>query len=282
MANEYDKILRDNFKEPKAALLRRLITDIITGIRPLIPKLQYTLEREPDTVAEVQTAEGKQFIVHVEWQSSNDAKMAERMALYDLLLAQAHRQEVLGAVIYLGNEPMRMSSTYSFFRFHYECEIIDARQLDPEGFLQSDDAGEVIFAVLAGSSEVEQKTTIIRRILAKLQLLFSNDTTALQIKIRQLEMLSLLRGKNIQQIILQEESIMPITIDITQDLRYQQGKTEGKKEGKKEGKSEGKTEGKEEVAEEMLKNGIAISLVQNITGLPMSKVEEIAQRLKKE
>lgn len=161
MANEYDKILRDNFREPKAALLRQLVPGNITGIRSLVPKLQHTIEREPDTVAEITTEEGRQFIVHIEWQSTNDPAMAARMAMYDLLLAQTYKLDVLGAVLYLGNDPLKMKDTYSFFDFRYRCKMIDVRQLDPEIFLSSDNAGEVMFAILVGSSDQESKTMII-------------------------------------------------------------------------------------------------------------------------
>lgn len=103
-----------------------------------------------------------------------------------------------------------------------------------------------------------------------MQMLFGNDTSALQVKIRQLEILSLLRGKNIQQIILQEENNMPVTIDIREDLRYQQGVEVG---------SETKSI---VVAENLLKEGLAVSFVQKVTSLPIEKIEEIAHRLGKE
>ena len=267
MPNDYDKILRDNFREPKAALLRQLVTGNITKVHPLVPKLQRTLEREPDTVAEVQTEDGRHFIVHIEWQSTNDPAMASRMALYDLLLNQTYKREVLGAVLYLGNDPLRMKNVHTFFDFRYQCRMTDVRLLDPETFLSSDDAGEVLFAVLAGNSNMEEKGAIIRRIFIKLQQLLAADPALLRVKVKQLEILSLLRGKLIQEQIIKEENKMPVTIDIRQDLRYQQGREEGKEEEK------------EKTAEKMLQNGIAITLVQNITGLPMSKLEEITKRV---
>ncbi len=76
MPNEYDKILREIFKEPKGNLLRLLLRKDTVSIRPLIPKVQQTiLERETDTLAEVATAEGKQFFVHTEGQSTNDRQL---------------------------------------------------------------------------------------------------------------------------------------------------------------------------------------------------------------
>ena len=207
--------------------------------------------------------------MHIEWQSTNDPAMAARMALYDLLLAQTYKLDVLGAVLYLGNDPLRMKDTWSFFDFWYRCKMIDVRQLDPEIFLSSDNAGEVMFAILAGSSDIAQKKAVVHRILAKLQELFAGDAATLRVKIKQLELLSLLRGKTIQQFIIQEEQKMPVTIDIREDLRYQQGVEVGQEEKSMI------------VAEKLLKRGMDILSVQEITGLSLDKLQEIVRRLEK-
>ncbi len=89
--------------------------------------------------------------------------------------------------------------------------------------------------------------------------------TGLLIKIKQLELLSLLRGEAIQQIIIKEGQKMPVTIDITKDLRYRQGVTEGI----------------EKTAENLLKNGLDISFVQRMTNLPLNRLEEIVRSLSK-
>jgi len=154
---------------------------------------------------------------------------------YDLMLNQAYGMEVMGAVLYLGNDPLRMDSEHSFFDFRYQCKMIDVRQLDPEVFLASDNAGEIIFAILTGEGGLEQKEVTIRKIFAKLQLLYADDRAMLLGKIKQLEMLSLLRGKFIQQKILEEERNMAVTIDIREDLRYQQGLGEGIEKGIEKG-----------------------------------------------
>ncbi len=46
----------------------------------------------------------------------------------------------------------------------------------------------------------------------------------------QLEIISLLRGKKIQQFVIKQKENMPIIIDIREDLRYQQGLKEGTSE----------------------------------------------------
>ena len=93
----------------------------------------------------------------------------------------------------------------------------------------------------------------------------------LQAKIRQLELLSLLRGADIQKLILEEENKMPVTIDITKDLRYQQGREDGIGTGAEQTLIA--------TAKKMFANGLDISLVQNITGLDKILLEEIAAKV---
>jgi len=205
--------------------------------------------------------------------------MASRMAMYDLMLNQTYGMEVMGVVLYLGNDPLRMNSEHSFFDFRYQCKMIDVRQLDPEVFLASDNAGEIIFAILTGEDGLKQKEVTIRKIFAKLQLLYADDRAMLLVKIKQLEMLSLLRGKFIQQKILEEERNMAVTIDIREDLRYQQGLGEGIEKGIERGIEIGAERILFATAEKMLINGMDISLVQSVTGLPKGKLEEIAKKL---
>ena len=82
-----------------------------------------------------------------------------------------------------------------------------------------------------------------------------------------MEFLPLLRGETIQQFIIQEEQKMPVTIDITKDLRYRQGVEEGK------------AEDRNEIAEKLLKRGMDILSVQEVTDLSLDKLKEIVRRL---
>lgn len=100
-------------------------------------------------------------------------------------------------------------------------------------------------------------------------MLFANDTTLFRTKIKQLELLSLLRGKDIQNIIIKEEQKMPVTIDIKQDARYQQGVEEGVEQKAFD------------TARRMFESGLEFSLIQNVTGLEKTKLEEIAKSISK-
>jgi predicted transposase/invertase (TIGR01784 family) len=164
-----------------------------------------------------------------------------------------------------------MKNSVSFFGFHYSCEIIDTKQLDPDIFLDSDDPDEIVFSILAGLQTKEEQLKIIRRILYKLQLISGEEKFVLQKGVSQLEVLSLLRGEETQKNVIKEVNIMPVTIDITKDQRYKQGVEQGKLEGKLEGNLETKLE----IAADMLKKGLSIDLIKEVTKLSEEQIRSM-------
>lgn len=269
IANEYDKILRETFRQPKHNLLKELLRIEAVSIKPVTSRMQQTiLEWEADTVLDVVTTTGENCIVHIEWQSTNDAQMAFRMARYDLLLFEMYGKEVMGLVIYVGMKKMTMKDVFFSSGIYYCCPMVDIRDISPQVFLSSDDAGEVVLAILAGR---EEKEKIIREILHRLRIITDGDTTLFREKVKHLEVISRLRGTQLQHQIIKEEENMPVTLDIKQDLRYKQGKKEGKKEG-----------GREEItkiAVKMLENGMSLPLIQRITGVTIAGLKELQNKL---
>ncbi|MDR6338006.1 hypothetical protein HNQ91_001028 [Filimonas zeae] len=223
------------------------------------------MEWEADTVLEVTPEAGEPFIVHIEWQSGNDQRMAFRMARYDLLLCDSYHRKVMGVVIYVGEKPMSMENSFHSFGLQYTCPMIDIRDMSPDVFLSSDDPGEVILAILAGR---EVKLTVIREILHKLRILTAGDVAFFSEKLKHLELIAQLRGLNLQEQLIKEEETMPITIDIRKDLRYQQGVAEGVLKAKKQD------------ALKMLEKGISLSLIEEITGLSVNEIKILQNTLK--
>lgn len=55
---------------------------------------------------------------------------------------------------------------------------------------------------------------------------------------------------------------------------------EGRKEGREEGRKEGKAQGLAHVAKTMLDNGMDIQTISQMTGLPVSAIEDIINKKK--
>src|SRR5690349_16937139 len=103
----YDKIMRGNLSSKR--LLEGFLPFEIQKVAPLPPRIRKTvLEKETDNLFLIETGSEKQFILHLEFQSTNDNQMALRMAAYDYAIYYNYQKEVISAVIYIGNEKMTM------------------------------------------------------------------------------------------------------------------------------------------------------------------------------
>ncbi|MBO9573093.1 MAG: hypothetical protein J7497_12955, partial [Chitinophagaceae bacterium] len=263
MAKKYDKIVRENLVRPSKGLMRYLLSLEIEEIIPLPPIIRQTvIERETDTLVYVKAKGMKPFILHIEFQSTNDPRMRKRMAVYDHMLYLAHNMEVISIVIYIGEKKLTMKNDVSFNGNYYSFKLIDIRDMDPELFLNSDNPRETIFAILAGNNK-EDRELLIKKILIRLQQLLPGSESELRERIKELVDISNLRGKNTQLQINKEVQKMPIVLDIRKDFRYQQGKSEGKSEGI----STGKREALLGTAKKMLKDGVDVEAIHKYTGL---------------
>jgi predicted transposase/invertase (TIGR01784 family) len=72
---------------------------------------------------------------------------------------------------------------------------------------------------------------------------------------------------------------MALDFDITEDALYLVGEQRGLEKGLQKGKEEGFQKGKEEVALQMLRKGMALELISEITELPIERLEQLKQQL---
>lgn len=299
----YDKILRESFENLSHVLLHHFFPGLkSTAVALPNTMRQHIKEQEADAVLRIEAKGEEEFIFHLEFQKGNDRNMAKRMASYDFMLHLKYNANVIGMVIYIGEKPMKMDDTVSFNDNYYRCEVMDIRKIDAELFLKSDKARETVLAIL-GSYKMEDSRIIIQKILARLHELLPHSPAELKDRLKELEIVSQLRSKIIQEQILEEEKNMPIHFDIKKDLRYQQGlaegmtkgvqkgerrgKREGRREGRLEGHLEGKQEGKEEgrlegalttaltIAKAFLNSGYSIDEVNKNTGIELSVLHQL-------
>jgi hypothetical protein len=125
-------------------------------------------------------------------------------------------------VFYIGNDPVNMLNKLSIPTFEYNFELIDLQSISYKEFITSNIPEEVLFAILCNFQGL-QAEMIIEEIFIKLRMLQESNLN-FQRSVRQLDMLSLLRG--LQPLILKQEQKMALTLDIKNDLRYQQGTQE--------------------------------------------------------
>jgi predicted transposase YdaD len=225
---DYDKVLRESIERAIPSILEKLC-----GLRPdkwqdLPTSFQRTRERRPDFLKKAVGLQGHgEHLVQIEFQSSNDPKMAKRMLDYYALIFANYDLPLRQFVIYVGRGAPAMSTELSHVDLQFRFSLVNLKEVDCGLFLKSERPEEILFAILA-DFRGQPSGEVIRSILIRLQAQVPNPRS-LRKYLEQLEILSQLR--NLQPETVQQIDAMPITYDITADLRYQQGLEQGQQRG---------------------------------------------------
>ncbi|MEL6537439.1 MAG: hypothetical protein AAFQ98_18605, partial [Bacteroidota bacterium] len=193
----------------------------------LTEKLQTTTEREPDFLRLVKDKQGNRFILHLEFQTQNEAEMRYRMAEYAGLLLRKYQLPVKQHVVYLGASKPRMEAQLPPDQWIKGFELHILHDIPVEQTLDSDVPEELILSILTDFPRHEADK-VIGTILAKLQQL-SHDEATLKRYLQQLMVLSRLR--KLDTTTERRVADMPITYDIKTDYLYNKGIEKGIERG---------------------------------------------------
>ena len=171
--------------------LEQLLSIRIVSAENLPAKMQTTLEREADFVRKVLTQEGKEVILHVEFESDVEPAMVYRLSEYHGILLKKYQLPVHHVVVHLGelrpNIQVQLEPEEVFTGF----ELIDFGRLDFGQLLSSQIPEVVVLAILADFKRKPPEMAI-RSIIERLQQVAKGERS-LQTYIRQLNVLSGLR-----------------------------------------------------------------------------------------
>lgn len=232
MPNPYDKILKEIVEDIFVPMAQRMLGIEARKTEELPDDLQHMIERKPDFLKKIcMEGWGPDYVLHLEFQSSNDPAMTCRMLEYYALLYRKYRLPIVQCVFFLGADPMRMYNSLEHERLLYSYSIKDFRDLSATELLKSDTPEEIILAILADFDSLPPEM-IIQQIITRLRSI-SGESLQLDQRVKQLEVLSQLR--NLQTQITQILSAMPFTYDLEKDIRFQQGIAQGVAEGVEKG-----------------------------------------------
>ena len=146
--NLYDKIFKENVDATIDSFIHKILKINIKESEEIVLKLQRTKEREADFLKIITNDKGEKFILHIEYQVSNDDEMVHRMIDYWNLLVRKYDLRVEQYVIFLGDEKptMKVKVDYPNMKFHYR--LINFKELDAQLFLKSNVPEEMILAIL--------------------------------------------------------------------------------------------------------------------------------------
>ena len=226
MANDYDRILKENIAEVFLPLSEKYLGLRIVRSEQIREKLQTTIEKEPDFIRIVETDSGLRLILHLEFQTSDEEGMVYRMQEYYSLLRRKHRLPVRQFVVYLGRQPSRMQTTLPPEEIFTGFGLASLHDQPCQTLLDSEVPEEVLLAILA-DFEGRQPSEVLGLIIERLRQL-SGQEIVLRKYIRQLSVLARLR--NLSQQTKDQINKMALTYDIKQDAFYVEGVQEGSHE----------------------------------------------------
>ncbi|MGB3781103.1 MAG: hypothetical protein WA960_22250 [Tunicatimonas sp.] len=117
MAQDYDKILKENMEALILPLADQLLGLSLGATEELPDDLQTTLERKPDLlkrVTEVPATNNQKaaasYILHIEFQTKDETAMVDRMLLYYAMLWEKYQEPIKQFVVFIGRRKPRMAT----------------------------------------------------------------------------------------------------------------------------------------------------------------------------
>jgi hypothetical protein len=211
--NLYDKVVKENLNEVFIPfIINKLGYEVI--VEEILPdKLFSTEEREMDLLLKLRDKKGNVFLLHVEFQSKPDYEMIWRTGEYHGMIVRKYKIRTEHIVIDLADINSNIVTTLEE-EFQFKgFQIIKLHDIDYSKMLSSQVPAEIILAILGNFGNREPEL-IIRAIAQRLKEVSRNDAE-LKKYVAQLNVFARLR--NLQDLITQTISTMPITFDIEND-----------------------------------------------------------------
>ena len=220
---DYDNIIKENIEAIFFPLLEKLLGLSISASIELKDKIQITIEREPDFLKKIVDKKGSEFILQLEFQTSNNSEMVYRMAEYKAILQRKYKLPVKQFVIYLGTSKPNMQTRLPKEEQITGFSLTNINDIPTNTTLESEIPEEIILSILTDYAKAETEE-VINQIIKKLQSATKNQAE-LERAVQQLLVLSRLRNLEVETKKIVAD--MPITYDITKDGLYLEGAEQG-------------------------------------------------------
>lgn len=226
MANNYDRIFKENIESLLLPLLKKLLGLNPQKMSPIDAKMQVTQEAEMDHIRRVVHDDPEQdYGLQIEFHVS-DEDLRKRNLLHYALFHQITGLPLRQIVIYGGmlmypNHIHQNQLSLSGLNLHFD--VIVLKQIPKEQFLQSEIPEEVVLAILCDFGE-DQPENVVRLILQQLQRILRKSN---RIKKFQKQLLILSRLRKMELIVKNQVEAMTIHYDIETDGLFLQGIEKG-------------------------------------------------------
>ncbi|SHN45482.1 hypothetical protein [Chitinophaga sp. CF418] len=263
--NKFDKIFRENMQVSLPTIMKNTV-GIEIGIGHDLPSdLQYTKERKPDLLRHIKPGNKKGYLLHIEYQTTNDRLMVCRMAEYNVMLRRTYKiqskQSIRQYVLFFGKRKAKMQVAINSEELQYHYKLIQISEIDYELFLNSENPEDQILAIL-GDLKGNDPKHVLAEIMLKLHSVargqLANNKYA-----NQLQVLSQLR--NFEKDFKLITSMGPISsfFKIEKDPFY------------KEGVEKGELKKAIEFARKLLTRKYPLNEIAELTELPIREIEQL-------
>jgi hypothetical protein len=235
MANNYDRIFKENIESMLLPLLEKVLGLIPPKLVPIDAKMQMTHESEMDNIRRVVHEEdvtldyGLQIEFHIK-----DEDLRKRNLVHHALFYQITSLPLRQIVIYGGgsDDPQHITQNHLItFGLEHRFEVIVLKQIPKEKFIHSNVPEEVVLAILCDFGE-DNPEDVVKQILEHLHKICRRSV---RLKKYQKQLLILSRLRKMEIIVQTQVEAMTIHYDIETDGLYLQGIEKGIEEGIEEG-----------------------------------------------
>ncbi len=250
------KFLAENFRDD-------LVTWLLGNPVKLTELKPTELSSEPIRADSLILLQSDDLVLHTEFQTDADETMPFRMLDYRVRVYRRYPQkEMRQVVIYLRptNSDLVQQNSFRLSKTYHEFEVIRLWETPTEPFLQH--PGLLPFAVL---SQTDEPRIVLNRVAQMIE-----EITDRKIKSNLTAASAILAN-----LVIEEEIIKGILrSDIMQESAIYQ---EIYHAGELKGELKGKFETQVEIALNLLKRGLTIPEIVEITGLPLDSVQDLTQ-----
>jgi len=274
IVGKYDITLKDMFSDLTDDILSYFLGIEHSKTEELnieFPKVEI---RESDMVFKCSTNEGNTIAVHIEFQSDNDDKMPYRMLRYAVEIMEKYGLIPYQVVVYIGENNLNMANGVEFDFgkenfLKYRYKIIDVGEIKFSEITQTN--YYELFTLLPLMDKERRKKE--KELYLKECVEMIKKIPLEQEKKRELAA----KAKILAELVYEEEIIEKMFAEVMKMLNLEKSATFRRliEEGRKEGKKEGEKEGRLAVAKELLKRGMNIDEIVEITKLPKEEVKKL-------
>ena len=164
--------------------------------------------------------DSSEIILHLEFQTHDEAKMIYRMAEYRAMLQRKFEIPVKQFVIYLGTAEPKMRTELLLEEQITGFELRNIHKLPMHQVLESDIPEEIILSILTDYPAADAEK-VIARIIQKLKTVATNEA---ELKKNLQQLVTLSRIRKLEEETEKQIEAMPITYDIETDYLYNKAK----------------------------------------------------------